>query len=54
MGAQWKAKGKAQAADARGKLLGRVTVPGCEPLDAWKPPRKVVGILETLHQESRL
>ena len=23
MGAQWKAKGKAQAADARGKLFGR-------------------------------
>jgi len=24
MGAQWKAKGKAQAADARGKLFGRL------------------------------
>ena len=40
--------------DAKGKLLGRVTVPGNEPLDAWKPSRKVVEILESLHQEGRL
>jgi hypothetical protein len=40
--------------DARGKLLGRVMVPGNEPLDAWKPPRKVLEILQNLHKEGRL
>ena len=37
MGAQWKAKGKAQAADARGKLFGRLAkdiIPRMESGDA--------------------
>jgi hypothetical protein len=40
--------------DSNGKLLGRVALETMRPLDDWKPPRKVVEIIEQLQQESRL
>ena len=40
--------------DSNGRLLGRVTVEGQEPIDAWKPPRKVVEIIRRLRIEGRL
>jgi hypothetical protein len=40
--------------DAKGKLLGRVTVPGGQPLDSWTPSSKVIRILGQLEKEGRL
>lgn len=40
--------------DNRNRLLGRVSVPELEQLDAWRPPRKVVEILHALRDEGRL
>ena len=40
--------------DSNGKLLGRVALETMRPLDDWKPPRKVVEIIQQLHQESRI
>jgi hypothetical protein len=40
--------------DGNGKLLGRVTVENLEPLDDWRPPRKVVVIIQQLLEEERL
>jgi len=36
MGAQWKAKGKAQAADARGKLFGRLAKDIMVAAKSWR------------------
>ena len=40
--------------DSRNRLLGRVAVPSLEPLDPWKPARKVLDILTALQDEGRL
>jgi hypothetical protein len=40
--------------DSKGRLLGRVAVPGYEPLDIWRPPRNVIEILDNLQKEGRL
>lgn len=40
--------------DSEGSLLGRVSVETLQPLDDWKPPRKVVEIIRQLVTEGRL
>ena len=40
--------------DSEGNLLGRVSVETLQPLDDWKPPRKVVEIIRQLVTEGRL
>jgi len=40
--------------DSNGKLLGRVGLEKMESLDDWKPPKKVVEIIQQLTEEGRL
>lgn len=40
--------------DGKNRLLGRVALPGYEPLDDWSPPRKVIEVLIALQSEGRL
>jgi hypothetical protein len=40
--------------DSDGKLLGRVALENMQSLDDWKPPRKVVDIIQQLQNEERL
>ncbi|MGH7952355.1 MAG: hypothetical protein ACREFE_10605 [Limisphaerales bacterium] len=40
--------------DSDGKLLGRVALENMQSLDDWKPPRKVVEIIQQLQTEKRL
>jgi hypothetical protein len=40
--------------DSEGNLLGRLALDTLEPLDDWKPPRKVVEIIRQLVTEGRL
>ena len=32
-----------QVSDSNGELLGRITLGSGQPLDDWKPPKKVLG-----------
>jgi len=40
--------------DSNGELLGRIAFNNMEPLDNWRPPRKVVEIIRQLIDEGRL
>ena len=40
--------------DSNGKLLGRVRLDTKESVDAWKPPRKVIEIIEELQRTNRI
>ena len=40
--------------DNDGTLLGRVALETLEPLDDWKPPRKVIDIIRDLQEKGRL
>ena len=40
--------------DSSGELLGRIALETGEPLDDWKPPKKVLDIIRQLQQEKRL
>ena len=40
--------------DADDRFLGRVAIPSGEPLDDWKPTRKLLQILAQLIKEGRL
>ncbi len=40
--------------DSDGAFLGRIEIPSGEPLDDWKPTKKVLQILKELIQEGRL
>ena len=40
--------------DSNGELLGRVALETNAPLDDWKPPKKVVELLQQLNHEGKL
>jgi len=40
--------------NSNGELLGRVATDNMEPVDDWRPPRKVVEIIRQLIDEGRL
>ena len=40
--------------DSNGKLLGRMAVETMQPIDPWRPLRKVLEIIEELQKEGRL
>ncbi len=40
--------------DGKNRLLGRLAIPSHEPLDDWRPPRKVIEILDALRDGGRL
>jgi hypothetical protein len=40
--------------DQQGKFLGRVRIDTKAALDDWKPPRKVVELIQELKDEGRL
>jgi len=40
--------------DGNGNLLGRIGLANFEPLDDWKPPRKVIDIIQQLIAKDRL
>jgi len=40
--------------DGKGKLLGRVGIADGAQLDDWRPPRKVLEIIDSLEKEGRL
>jgi hypothetical protein len=40
--------------DSDGKMLGRVRLDTKESLEGWRPPRKVIELIEELEKEGRL
>lgn len=40
--------------DNNGKLLGRVRLDTKKSIDAWKPPRKVIEIIDELQRSGRI
>lgn len=40
--------------DNRNRLLGRIEIPTGNPLDDWRPPKKVLELLNALQNEGRL
>jgi hypothetical protein len=40
--------------DSSGEMLGRLTLENFEPLDDWKPPRKVIEIIQQIVKERGL
>ncbi len=40
--------------DGANRFLGRVEIPSGEPMDDWKPTRKVLEIIAELIKEGRL
>jgi hypothetical protein len=40
--------------DSSGKLLGRVRVDNLQSIDDWKPPKKVLDIIQQLIDDNRL
>jgi hypothetical protein len=40
--------------DQNGNFLGRVVIESKDPLDDWKPPKKVLEIIQELESDGRL
>jgi hypothetical protein len=40
--------------DSNGKLLGRIGLDSKKSIDPWKPPRKVIDIIEELQRTGRI
>jgi hypothetical protein len=40
--------------DSNGKILGRIRLDTKESIDPWKPPRKVIEIIEELQRTGRI
>jgi hypothetical protein len=46
--------GHIHVSDSNGRLLGRIRLDSMESIDAWKPPRKVIEIIEELQRTGRI
>jgi hypothetical protein len=40
--------------DSNGKFIGRIAVDKLEPIEDWKPPKKVIELIRQLIVEDRL